>query len=97
MSAVVIDNELVVAVGVVDCIIAVDCKKLIVTGCDEELVVDVDCEELSVAIGSDDLLVAIGGDYSLCDVVASHVDIYGILSTLNQCRPKNRICKIFST
>ena len=57
MSAVVIDDELVVAVGVVDCIVAVDCEELVVVGCDEELVVDVDCEELAVAVGSDDLVV----------------------------------------
>ena len=58
MSAVFINDELVVdvAVGVIDCIVCVDCKELVVVGCDEELVVDINCEDLSVAVGSDDLV-----------------------------------------
>ena len=57
MSAFVIDDELVVDVGVVDYIVAVNCEELVVVGCDEELVVDVDCGELAVAVGSDDSVV----------------------------------------
>ena len=57
MSAVVIDDKLVDPVGVVDCIVAIDCKELVVIGCYEELVVDIDCEELAVAVSSDDLVV----------------------------------------
>jgi len=57
MSAVVIGDELVVDVGVVDCIVAVDCKELVVVGCDEELVVNVNWEELAGAVDSDDLVV----------------------------------------
>ena len=35
-------------------------------------------------VGGNELVVAVGGDYSLCVVVASHVDIYAILSTSNR-------------
>ena len=57
MSGVVLNNELVVAVGDEECIVPLDCKELVVAVYDKELLVDVDCEELVVAVGSDNLVV----------------------------------------